>query len=161
MSTFESFLKRIVESAFSVDFNSRIVFFLNINGKLKLTFWASWNFKILIHFRSYIWSFLFFENLENFQNIYLFQQFITIYLHQITRTNTHTMWPTIHVNINFAKIFFGFYSIWSSCDRSSHKRYIVIFPIANITLNSLSFISIFIWVSTGLLTWIFYHLRYT
>ena len=72
MSTFESFLKRIVESAFSVDFNSRIVLFLNINGKLELTFWASWNFKILIHFRSYIWSFLFFENLENFQNIYLF-----------------------------------------------------------------------------------------
>ena len=29
MSTFESFLKRIVESAFSVDFNSRVVFFSN------------------------------------------------------------------------------------------------------------------------------------
>ena len=69
MSTFESFLKRIVESAFSVDFNSRIVFF-----RLKVVWFQSiknrhferfWNWKILIHFRSYIRSFLFSKNLEN------------------------------------------------------------------------------------------------
>ena len=97
MSTFESFLKRIVESAFSVDFNSRIVFFrikfVCVESIKKLV--------ILIHFRSYIRSFLLSKNLENLQK---FRKILNMKKNQnMTRLLTLESTDFEHPNYSFLK----------------------------------------------------------